>query len=116
FQADCKKKFLIVRSADRSIDTMWEVMPDGSFYVTMDGGPTRFVAPMSCTAYTKLDLVGRLNCQDRDKVTVEVDAIWWLNKGVSRPASDRTADTAGASCNVAESCYLHTQLNVKQCP
>jgi hypothetical protein len=109
FQADCKKKLLIVRSADYTIDTMWEVMPDGAFYVTIEGGPVRFASPKNCTSYTSLDVFGRLDCLDRDRVNIEVDALWWISKGT------RPADATGAACDLPASCYLAAAQTVKQC-
>ncbi len=83
--ADCKKKTLSIRTADLSIDTFWQVMPDGSFYVTVDGINVQLKNDGSgntgCTTPVSIDFLGRFHCEDRDRVEIEFqDIIFWLGK------------------------------------
>ena len=39
FQVDCAKKILYIRNAERTLDTAWEMMPDGTFWVSFSGAP-----------------------------------------------------------------------------
>jgi hypothetical protein len=119
-QADCKKRILTVRSADQRIDTAWEVMPDGTFSVTLDNLQLRLQSDGSgnsgCTAHLSTDLWGSLQCSDRDKVDIKFDTIWWLSKG-ARPSPTpgiARADSA-TECRMPQTCYMHTSLTIKQC-
>lgn len=113
-QADCKKKLLSVRMDNRVLDTMWEVMPDGSFFITLEPGMIQFRSDgpgrSSCFSPATLDLMGKLECSDRDKVKIKFESIWWLGKTRNAALLQRP-DT----CRIPEGCYLYSQAQAQQC-
>jgi hypothetical protein len=108
FMADCKKKTIAIRSGDRKLDSAWEVMPDGSFYVTVDGWSTRLKSDgnghSNCLANMATDVIGKLDCKDRDKANIDVEAVYWLGKG-KKPSE----------CKIPSGCYFHAVGTVRQC-
>jgi hypothetical protein len=116
--ADCKKKILTIRTADRRVDTSWEVMPDGTFNITLDGlsarlrrdGPTG----SQCVSYLTTEVFGRVDCKDRDKAAIQFDTMWWLNKG-ARPAAAVPGAANERACSFPSSCYLHSSGTIRQC-
>ena len=111
-QGDCKKKLLAVRTPDHKIDTSWEIMPDGSFFVTVEGGYVKLKSDgagnSDCTSPATIDLSGTLNCQDRDKLTIHLEAINW-NLGKGKMPSGAKA------CQLPAGCYIGASADVKQC-
>jgi hypothetical protein len=85
FQVDCKKKTLSIRKPNRTMDTAWEIMPDGSFFMTVDGGMAMFKSDGpgrgKCHAPLTVDVMGKVDCtNDRDKVDINVESVYWLSK------------------------------------
>lgn len=129
FQADCYKKTLSIRTQDRKFDSFWEVMPDGSFDLLLPGGSVGIQddgAGGRCVSYVLLEVWGKLKCNDRDRVSIEVDIIWWLGKGKSPAVStvpihgtfageSTTSSSRLRPCQLPPGCYLHTFGEVKQC-
>lgn len=118
FQADCKKKLLTIRSTDRKLDSLWEVMPDGSFSITLDaGGAARFRTDGSgntnCVTYLSADVHGRLNCLDRDRVNIDVNVVWWPGRGT--PPGSEPSTASATACQLPSSCYLHATAQIPQC-
>jgi len=111
-QADCRKRLLTVRKVDRTLDSTWEVSPDGSFDIFFD-----FSAPIvlsrdqrnagPCQAQATLELSGKLDCADPDKVVFQVDTHWNL--------SSPTQATGRPLCQLPSGCYLHATAQIKQC-
>lgn len=114
-QADCKKKILTVRMGERRLDTAWAVMPDGSFFITVDGGLARLNADGpdrgSCSTPLTADISGRLDCGDRDKAKISIETTWWMGKA-ENPA---TLALANPQCQLPSSCYLYAATTVSQC-
>ncbi len=136
--ADCGRKILTIRTADYVIDDSWEVMPDGSFYLTQEklfaklkndgSGNNNCVTPLSA------DLWGRIDCTNRDQATIMIEARMWLNKKTAArtPAPGAVpsgtpgappplpmpiaAAPVGPECKLPPAqCYLHTVTSVQQC-
>jgi len=111
--ADCKKNTLIVRSEDRQIDTQWEVMPDGTFYFTLEAGNAKLKSDGSgtqnCVAPLTTEYWGKLDCKDRDRVRISLENVWWLNKR-ALPAGSR-----GTACKMPSGCYFHSVTQLQQC-
>jgi len=113
FQADCKEKTIAIRTADRTVDTFWKVMPDGSFLTTIDSGLIQLAEDgegnRNCNAYPQAEIWGKLDCTDQDRVTISVNTIWWLTRG------KKPEGASGADCRLPKSCYLHAEGKVRQC-
>ena len=92
-QADCKKKTLDIRSGTNanSVPTTWEIMPDGTFALSIDAGVARLrndgAGHSNCSIRLAADLWGKLDCKDRDKVDIYVETVWWLGKTLSPGAT-----------------------------
>lgn len=89
-QADCKKKTLDVRGPVRSLNaTTWEVMPDGSFYFTLETGSAILkndgAGHSNCSVPLSANFWGRIDCTDRDKAVIRIETVWWLAK-TTQPA------------------------------
>jgi len=122
---DCNKKYVSVRSGDRrSLDTLWETMPNGDFSVTVDGGLVQFskfgATQSSCATPTSVDIWGKLDCAahadpTRDQGTVQIEAMWHLGKGAT------TGVNADAVCKLpappagTDGCYIYAKTAIKQC-
>lgn len=84
-QVDCKKRIIDVRGDPRSRQTTtWEVMPDGSFFFAFDAGMGQLKSDGSgnsnCSVPLLANMWGRLDCTDRDRVTINLETVWWLDK------------------------------------
>ncbi|MEK6706559.1 MAG: hypothetical protein AAB116_01380 [Candidatus Poribacteria bacterium] len=90
-QVDCKKKVISARSENRELDTAWEIMPDGSFYFTIDGGTARVkndgAGNNNCSIPLSADMWGKVDCSDRDKVNINIEAMWWFGKKEPSPTT-----------------------------
>lgn len=82
FQVDCKKKTVNVRKENRTMDTAWEIMPDGSFFMTIDGGTAKLQSDAPgrgrCDTPLSVDLIGKIECKDRDQVDIQLESVFWL--------------------------------------
>jgi len=89
FQADCKKKLITVRTLDGKLDTTWEVMPNGSFFFSIDGGTAKFrddgAGNANCASSMSTDVFGKIDCANRDKVVINFESVWWLGKPYTPP-------------------------------
>lgn len=112
--ADCKKKFLSVRMDKRRMDSNWEVLPDGSFFATVDGGTATLLADGpgrgECTTALTADVSGKLECNDQDKVTIRLETVWWMNKPF-----DTSMRIDGKRCEIPSSCYMYSAATLHQC-
>jgi hypothetical protein len=116
FQADCKKKLLIVRNLERNgLDTMWEVSPDGHFSASMDGGRIGLgnLSGGACETNAILNVTGKLDCTDRDRVTITAETNWWLGQKIT--GSNTTL--AGRTCSLpgGNTCRLYSSAKINQC-
>lgn len=98
FQADCRKKTLDVRSPNHSFEAMtWEVMPDGNFNFTMDGGKAQLKSDgsghLDCGTPVSTEMWGRIDCSDPDKPVIHVESLWWLDKPFDNSANSGGAPT-----------------------
>jgi hypothetical protein len=111
-QADCQKKLITVRTADRGMDLTWETLPDGTFALSIPGLTAEFQEDGSgggdCVQPLTVSVWGKLKCQDRERAEIQFESVWWL-KG------DATPPTGRRSCGFATSCYLHTPIRLNQC-
>jgi len=89
-QADCKKKLISVRSTDGKLDSLWEVMPDNTFNLTVDGGRAILKddgsGNLNCATNLSAEMFGTLDCADRDRVTIKFETVWWLDRTPPPPA------------------------------
>lgn len=107
FQADCKKRTLDVRSPNHAFEPVtWEMMPDGNFYFSMDGGVAKLktdgVGNTNCTTPLRADMWGKVDCQDRDKPVIHIETIWWLGRKFdhsTEPVGTPSAAPTGTSPN-----------------
>ncbi len=112
--ADCKDMTISIRTADRALDSFWEVLPDGSFSMTVDIGAIQFRSDgksggSPCTSFTQAELWGKLNCKDRDKVEIDLHSLFWMGKG------KKTTGFSGRECSLPSSCYMAADTTVRQC-
>jgi hypothetical protein len=107
-QVDCKKKTIDVRGGIRSLNaTTWEMMPDGSFYFSVDGGKAVLkddgMGNTDCETPLTAVMWGYADCTDRDHAKVHVETVWWLGKTIVAPpvsgpgSSPRPTSTPGAN-------------------
>jgi hypothetical protein len=144
FQVDCKKKTMSVRKPNRTMDTAWEIMPDGSFFMTVDGGMAKLNSDGpgrgKCGTPLSVDLMGKVDCSDRDKVNIKVESVFWLAKknennnprnvgvpgmpvGEPNPSmtpspavpGEATENETLPECKVPPSCYFFSKTTIKQC-
>jgi len=124
FQMDCKKKTLDVRGDSHSgRASTWEVMPDGSFYFTMNAGKATLQddgsGSSNCSIPLIADMWGKVDCSDQDKVTIRLETVWWLGKDPYRAGSSRSpvnpTTPANPECKIPKGCYFHTITTMKQC-
>lgn len=113
--ADCARKVLTIRSYDKTIDINWELMPDGSFYLTQDGISAKLKDDGSghsgCSTPISMDMWGQVSCASAtsDQATIHFESVMWLNKGKNA--------TSGLQCTLppAGKCYFHAVSSIKQC-
>ncbi|MGK5089324.1 hypothetical protein WDW86_17370 [Bdellovibrionota bacterium FG-2] len=107
-QADCYKKVIGIRTSDGSLDTSWEVMPDGTFFVAVDGGTIDLKADATreaCSSPLTAEFWGKLTCADRDKVDITLHIDWSFQKftGASPSPSPLPSTTPSAVPSTAPS-------------
>lgn len=114
-QVDCKKKLVSVRKPNRAMDTSWELLPDGTFFVTVDGGKAQLKSDGpdrgACWTPLSVNLMGKVDCADRDKAVTTMESIYWLGKSDS--ASEQPV--SAGQCRTPKGCYFYTKTTVKQC-
>jgi hypothetical protein len=88
-QADCKKRILDIRGRDRATATSWEFMPNGTFDITINGGFAKFkddgVGTKNCAVPMVANLVGHVDCADRDHAKIYLDTAWYLDQVITNP-------------------------------
>ena len=117
-QADCKKKLLTVRTVDSLLDSTWEIMPDGTFSLTVDSGALKIrddgAGNPNCVTFPSTEVWGKIDCGDADKLTINYDIIWWPGRG-KNPSAYRPAALTGPECKLPSTCYFHSTGQLKQC-
>ena len=119
--ADCTKKILTVRTEDRAVDTSWEIMPDGSFWFTVNGGMAKFktdgTTPDACKTPLTLDIWGTLDCTDRDKLVIHTQAAWTLGKETQSPGHAPMVPNTDhlRLCKMPQGCNFYGTSDIKQC-
>ena len=114
-QVDCKKNVVIVRNEARTLDSSWEVLPNGKFDFTVDGGIGQFASDGSgkhtdCSVPMMVDVSGQLDCKNRDQVNYQVETVW-----TAAPDTDVRWKTITTKCTLPPSCYLYSTAPMKQC-
>ncbi|HAR43722.1 MAG TPA: hypothetical protein DCS07_13995 [Bdellovibrionales bacterium] len=99
-QADCKKKIIVARTLDGALDTSWEVLPNGTFSFSIDGGYATLRndgrGNANCSVPLTAELSGSLDCADRDKVKISVESVWWLDRLAPKPTANPSAIPSSA--------------------
>lgn len=128
--ADCARKVLTIRSYDRSINVNWELMPDGSFYLTQGGLSAKIKddgnGNQGCSVPLSMDLWGHVDCSpnSRNQAKIYIESVMWLSgKSPSTPSPSVSPTPfsppppiSGAQCSVpSEKCYFHAISTVTQC-
>lgn len=117
---DCKKKLMSIRMENRTMDSLWEVMPDGSFYMTVDGGVAHLASTGgnrgACSTPLTAVLMGKVDCTDLDKAKIRLETVWKM--GQPAPAASPNPDAAPPppdTCGLPKSCYLYSITKLNQC-
>lgn len=113
---DCTEKILAVRSSDGTVDTLWQVQPNGSFSLFIDGFYGKFESDQAghtpCLSKMNLELDGKLDCRSRDSFKIFISTMrFWL----TTPSEEEIKAAGTASCQLPESCHLETKLELQQC-
>jgi hypothetical protein len=109
-QADCKKKVIVARTFDKTIDTEWEMMPNNTFYFTLQlessGEDNRERAVLrsdgngghsDCTALLTSAYDGDVDCTNPDKPVIHFETTMWPNRAPVPAQSSRPVPTNSAS-------------------
>ena len=123
--ADCTKKFITIRSSQPGgLDSTWEVLPDNSFDFNIDGGKLTLTddgrGHPDCLLPVAVNIFGKLNCANRDKITIDFTANWIAGKLDPAsysiiPFAKLHPDSGEVYCQVAPSCYLSAATKLNQC-
>lgn len=117
-QADCNEKLLTIRNPMQSdgFETTWYVMPNGEFNVAFDGEKGGMLkikndgaGNRSCTAFSRMEFWGHVDCTNLEQPTIILNAAWYL--GAGKPINE----WEGKTCSFPSKCYMHTRIPVKQC-
>lgn len=123
-KADCRKKEITVRTERRGLDSPWEVMPDGSFSILIDGGTARIKddgeGQVNCLTPLTASLSGKLDCSDPDpeKAKIPIEVVWWTGKTVDPvdgTPNPEPLPVSGSRCKLPEGCYFYGSTEIKQC-
>jgi hypothetical protein len=103
-QADCKKKTMDIRGTDRSHPAgAWEVMPDGSFFFSVEGGKARLkqdsAGKQNCTVPLTAELWGKVECDSRDQAKIKIESIWRAVKYAPEPQPSGTPGSSSSPGN-----------------
>jgi hypothetical protein len=113
---DCAEKTLAVRSMDGSVDTLWQVLPDGAFSLTIPGFRGRLaedgLGHLNCMTFMTMEIEGQMDCALRDTFAIRVDVMrLWMTP----PSESELTIEDAASCVLPPSCHLETRLDLRQC-
>jgi hypothetical protein len=115
--ADCRGKNLTARTSDRTVDSTFEAMPDGSFFLEMPAGYA--LLNNGCKIPVVADMAGVMNCgaltaNNYDQVDISIDAVW-KTAPTPAPSSGFVAPAAAPGCALPPGCMLHASTTIHQC-
>jgi hypothetical protein len=134
--ADCARKTLTIRNLSHTIDVNWELMPDGSFYITQDGLSAKLKDDGSghadCVTPISADMWGKVDCTNPrgDQAKIRFETVMWLNKrdqpsSAASPTPNTTnpnlppastVDSSSPQCKLpVGKCYFHAVASINQC-
>jgi len=110
FQIDCRKRTLDIRGPTLGTKmTTWEFLPDGHFWLALDGGYAQLkedgAGNTGCVTPLVAELWGDIDCTDMDKAKMHIETVWWMDKnyntliGTSAPGGPATEPSATPSPN-----------------
>ncbi len=113
---DCAEKTLAVRASDGSVDSLWQVYPDGTFSLLIGGFSTGLSGDSGgsgqCLASMTMEIDGRMDCASRDIFTIRVDNMkLWL----ATPDENRLGIQQLPACRLPPSCRMESSLELRQC-
>lgn len=113
---DCAEKTIAIRAIDGSVDTLWQVPPDGSFSIVIPGFHGLFSFDGSgsagCISSLTMEIDGKMSCTDRDVFSIHVDSMrLWMTPS----SEDQQAIFNAPDCRLPNSCRLETSLELRQC-
>lgn len=116
FSGDCTEKVLAVRTQDGSVDTLWQIPPDGEFSLLLDGFYGEFASDSlgnsNCLSKMNLEIYGTMECQSRDAFTISVEKMrFWM----SPPTEAELKISNATACALPDSCYLEASTKLQQC-
>ena len=119
FSGDCREKLLAIRTSDLRLDSLWQVTPDDRFDVSTSPVWMRLSHDQdghkSCWTPARLSVVGALECQDQDQMTIRFDE---LSLQLSPSQVDPVLDLLGPPgerCHLSASCQLTGAFSLRQC-
>ena len=122
FAVDCKRKQLSVRSTDLppdNLDSLWDLLPDGTFNVEFPGGLTVFkedgAGHSDCISFPTIELRGKADCSKPDHPFMKDTYIFWNIGKSTRPRTGKWATGTLNECKFESKCYLGTTTDLKQC-
>jgi hypothetical protein len=117
--ADCRGKNLTARTSDRTVDSTFEAMPDGSFFLEMPAGYA--LLNNGCKIPVVADMAGVMSCgqltaNNYDQVDIAIDAVWKAAPTPTpSPGSGYVVPAATPGCALPPGCMLHTSTTIHQC-
>ena len=114
--ADCAEKTIGIRTADGTVDTLWQTLPNGSFAVVIPGFRTQLGPDGSgnaqCLSLMTMEISGKVDCQERDILSIRVDSMrLWMKV----PSPEESAIFQIPGCQLPMGCRLETNLDLRQC-
>jgi hypothetical protein len=113
---DCAEKTIAIRSFDGSVDSLWQVPPDGSFSIVVPGFQGVFGLDGSrsagCASGMTMEVTGRMSCTDRDVFSIRIDSmrLWMTPSTEAQRALFEAPD-----CRLPKSCRLESSMELRQC-
>jgi hypothetical protein len=116
FSGDCREKTLAIRTADLSLDTLWQVTPDNRF--NLSAGPvwTQLSEDADghgpCWTAAEISVRGELECEDQDRMKIRFD---WVSLTLAPGLPETEWAPEGQRCHLPASCELGGQAILNQC-
>ena len=117
--ADCVKKLVTARTPDRRLDSLWEVLPDGTFAFTVDGGYVSVDdgSGTPCSTSVSLTISGSIDCHDHDHPSIRFEALYFMGKAPDHPRPE-TPVVPQPLCqipNAGDGCFMRAVGTINQC-